>query len=163
MFDKLKSLAGKVGDAVSSTTVLIGDLNGDGKVDEEDARIAAEWAKKTANSIGDEAVRLGKEAIRSDLAKDAAAGAAIGAVVAIPVPVIGPMAGAAIGAGLGVYRIFTKTSQPAPIKNYIPPVPKDFYAELLKLDELRLKKIISDAEFEVQKKKILGTSTYLVL
>jgi hypothetical protein len=45
MFDKLKSLARKAKDAVSSTAVLVGDLNGDGKVDGEDARIAAEWAK----------------------------------------------------------------------------------------------------------------------
>ena len=91
MLDKLKSLAGKAKDTISSMAYQIGDLNGDGKVDEEDARIAAEWAKKTATSIGSETSRLGKEAMRSDLAKDAASGAAIGAVVAVPVPIIGPM------------------------------------------------------------------------
>lgn len=159
MFDKFKSLAGKAKDAVSSTAVRIGDLNRDGKVDEEDARIAAEWAKKTASSIGDEASRLGKEAIRSDLAKDAATGAAIGAVVAIPLPLIGSTVGAAIGAGLGVYKNFTKTSQPAPVIIDHLPIPKDVYAELLKLDDLRKKNIISEVEFEVQKKKIFDTST----
>ena len=158
MLDKLKSLAGKAKDAISSTAVLVGDLNGDGKVDEQDARIAAEWAKKTATSIGDEASRLGKEAMRSDLAKDAASGAAIGAVVAIPVPIIGPMAGAAIGAGLGVYKNFTKTSHPTPtVIDRM--VTKDVHAELLKLDDLRQKNIISEIEFEVQKKKLLDAST----
>ncbi|MBU3945567.1 MAG: hypothetical protein KJ900_08665 [Proteobacteria bacterium] len=58
MFDKLKSLARKAKDTVSSTAVLIGDLNGDGKVDEEDARIAAEWTKKTSNSLCDEVGKL---------------------------------------------------------------------------------------------------------
>jgi hypothetical protein len=157
VFDKLKSIAEKARDAVSSTVVLIGDLNGDGKVDEEDARIAADWTKKAVNSIGDEASRLGKEAIRSDLAKDAASGAVIGAVVSLPIPILGPMAGAAIGAGLGVYKNFTKTSQPAPIIIDNIPLPKDIHAELVKLDDLRQKNIISDVEFETQKKKILAS------
>lgn len=33
--------------------------------------------------------------------------------------------------------------------------PKDFYAELVKLDDLRKKGILSEAEFETQKKKVL--------
>lgn len=157
MLDKLKSLAGKAKDSISSTAVLLGDLNGDGKVDEEDARIAAEWTKITAKSIGDEVGRLGKEAMRSDLAKDAALGSAIGAVVAIPVPIIGSLAGAAIGAGLGVYKNLTKTGQPMP--RVIDRVAtKDVHAELLKLDDLRQKKIISEVEFETQKKKLLDAS-----
>lgn len=159
MLDELKNLAGKAKKTVSATMVIIGDLNGDGKVDEEDGRIAAEWAKKKASSMGNEFSRLGKEAIRSDLAKDAASGAVIGAAVAIPVPVIGPMAGAAIGAGLGVYRNFTKPEQPAPVIIDRGDIPKDIHAELLKLDDLRQKKIISDVEFEAQKKKILEAST----
>jgi hypothetical protein len=159
MFEKLKSLAGKAKDAVASTAVLVGDLNGDGKVDGEDARIAAEWAKKTSTSLGNEASRLGKEAIRSDLAKDAASGAAVGAVVAIPVPIIGPMAGAVVGAGLGVYKNLTKKSQPAPAAINHATVTKDVYAELTKLDDLRQKKIISEVEFDAQKKKILDAST----
>ena len=34
--------------------------------------------------------------------------------------------------------------------------PKDVYAELIKLDDLRKRAIISDSEFESQKKKLLG-------
>ena len=155
--DKLRELGQKAKDAISSAAVFVGDLNGDGKVDEEDARIAAAWAKKTATSIGDEASRLGKEALRSDLAKDAASGAAIGAVIAVPVPVIGPMAGAAIGAGVGVYKNLTKKANPATSAIAESGAKVDIHAELLKLDDLRQKGIISVAEFEAQKKKILDT------
>ncbi|MFH1216673.1 MAG: hypothetical protein V1706_09250 [Pseudomonadota bacterium] len=155
MLSKLKKIAGKTKEIISSTAVLVGDLNGDGKVDEEDARIAAEWAKKTATSISDEASKLGKQAIRSDLTKDAAAGAAIGAAVAIPVPVLGPMAGAAIGAGLGVYKNLTGKGQ----KSHLPEKQVDVHAELLKLHDLLMKNIISEAEYEAQKNKILAART----
>lgn len=158
MFNKLKDFAGKAKDVISSAAVMVGDLNGDGKVDEEDARIATEWAKKTAVSIGEEAGKLGKEAMRSDLAKDAASGAAIGAVVAIPIPVIGPIGGAAVGAGLGVYKNLTKKGQPAPIVIDRMGGQRDIHAELTKLDDLRQKKIISEEEFEAQKKRILDAS-----
>jgi hypothetical protein len=151
MLDKLKNIAEKAKNAVSSTAVIFGDLNGDGKVDLEDAKIAAQWAKKAANAAGDEAIKLGKHAMQSDMVKDAAAGAAVGAVVAIPVPVIGPLAGAAIGAGLGVYKNLTKKESQAKEQ---PEVSKDVYAELLKLDDLRQKGIVTDAEFESQKRKL---------
>lgn len=155
MFDKLKNMASKASDALASTTVMVGDLNGDGKIDEEDGRIAAAWAKKTATAVGDEAARLGKEAVRSDMAKDAAAGAAIGAVVAVPVPVIGPIAGAAIGAGLGVYKNFLKKGQ-NPSQNSDGKGAIDIHSELLKLNDLREKGILTDAEFEDQKTKVLS-------
>lgn len=153
-----RSAAGSAAEMAQSTVVLVGDLNGDGMVDFEDAKIAFAWAKKTGAAAADEAGKLGKEAMRSDLAKDAAAGAAIGAVVAIPVPIIGPMAGAAIGAGLGVYKNFTKTSHPSPTV-IDRKVTKDVHAELLKLDDLRQKNIISELEFEAQKKKLFDAST----
>lgn len=155
MFDKLKKLGEKAKDVASSTAVLVGDLNGDGKVDEEDARIAAEWAKKTAASISDEAGRLGKEAMRSDMAKDAASGAVVGAAVAVPVPIIGPLAGAAIGAGLGVYKNLTKKPSGAPAPSNTA-FPADIHAELLKLDDLRQKGVLTAAEFEAQKFSLLN-------
>ena len=159
MWEKIKSLGEKAKETISSTAVVVGDLNGDGKVDEEDARIAASWIRNTAESIGDEASRLGKEAMRSDLAKDAASGAAIGAVIAVPVPIIGPLAGAAIGAGFGVYKNLTKKNQPSPMGLDHTAAPKDFHTELLKLDDLKQKGILSESEFEIQKKKILNAST----
>lgn len=152
MFDKLKMLKDKAIDSLSSAASLVGDLNGDGKIDEEDMRIAAEWAKQKAVALGDEASRLGKEAVRSDLAKDAASGAAIGAAVAIPVPVVGPIAGAVIGAGLGMYKNMTgKGSSQAAIASK-PERALDVHAELLKLDDLRQRGIITQAEFDAQKR-----------
>jgi len=156
MNEKLKNLAGKIKEAISTTANLIGDLNGDGKVDHEDAKIAAEWAKKCSSAVGDEAAKVGKEALQSEMVRDAAAGAAVGAAIAIPIPVIGPLAGAAIGAGLGVYKnILRKDSNAHQVKEQ-PAVPKDVHAELLKFNELRQKGIITDADFEIQKSKLLG-------
>lgn len=107
--------------------------------------------KEFGKSLGDEAERLGKVAARSDMAKDAATGAAIGAVVSIPIPLIGPIGGAAVGAMFGVYKNITTSQGHAD-----PAEPLDIHAELLKLDDLRQKGIISDAEFADQKKKVLG-------
>lgn len=154
MNEQLKNLVGKIKGTLSATALLVGDLNGDGKVDHEDAKIAADWAKNRASAFGDEAVKLGKEAMRSDMVKDAAAGAAVGAVIAVPVPVIGPIAGAAIGAGLGVYKNIIKKESSTSKDNSAGS--KDVHAELIKLDELRQKGIITETEFESQKKKILG-------
>jgi hypothetical protein len=113
MLDKIKHFAGKAKETISSTVVLVGDFNGDGKVDQDDLRIATEWAKKKASAIGNEASQFGKEAVRTGLAKDVASSAAVGAAVAIPVPVIGPLLGAAIGAGVGVYKNLSKKNQAA--------------------------------------------------
>jgi hypothetical protein len=101
--------AGKVvGKVAKTTAVLVGDLNGDGKVDIEDAKIAAERTKKAAGMIADESVKLGKEVMKSELVKNVAPYAAIGAAIAVPIPIIGPAIGAAIGAGLGLYKDATK-------------------------------------------------------
>jgi hypothetical protein len=159
MWDKLKNLGEKAKEAISTTAVLVGDLNGDGKVDDEDARIATEWAKETATSVGNEASRITKEALNSDMAKDAAGGAAVGAAIALPVPFIGPMAGAAIGAGVGVYKNLTKKDSPAHPSFVETKKQIDFHDELLKLDDLRKKGIISEVEFEIQKKRVLDART----
>ncbi len=109
---KLKSAFSRVANSVSSmantVAMEVGDLNGDGKIDAEDFRIAATKAKEIGAATFNEAARVGKEALKSDMAKDAAAGAVVGAAVAIPVPIIGPIAGAAIGAGMGVYKNISK-------------------------------------------------------
>lgn len=111
-----KSAGGVIVDAARATgrvaqeaAILVGDLNGDGKVDQEDARIAAEKAKTLASATATEAGKLGKEVLQHDMVKDAAAGAAIGAVVAVPIPLVGPAAGAAVGAIAGVIKnVFSK-------------------------------------------------------
>jgi hypothetical protein len=130
----------------------MGDLNGDGKVDEKDARIAADWTKKQAVAFGSEAARLGKEAARSDLAKDAATGAAVGAVIAIPVPLIGPAVGAAIGASAGAYRNLSGKSISSPAT---PPKSQDAHGELLKWQDLREKGVLTEDEFQREKLRVL--------
>jgi hypothetical protein len=155
MLDKIKKAAQQAKDAVATATVLVGDLNGDGKVDQEDARVAADWAKRTASSIGDEAAKLGKETLRSPLVKDVAAGAAVGAAIAIPIPVVGPAAGAVVGAGIGVYTNLTRKGGTSPAPADSRAIQKDIHADLLKLDDLRQKSIITEEEFESQKTKLL--------
>jgi len=86
----------------------ISDLNGDGKIDAEDFKIAAARAKQFSSSAIGEAGKIGKNAMQSDLVKEAAAGALVCAVIAVPVPVIGPVAGAVVGASMGAYKHFTK-------------------------------------------------------
>lgn len=156
MKEKIKSFAEKSKNAVCQAANMLGDLNGDGKIDEEDAKIAADWAKKAAHSAANEVSKLGKEAMKSDMVKDAAAGAVVGAAIAIPAPVIGPLAGGAIGAGLGVYKnIIKKESSQQKVQIE---APVDVHAELVKFDELRQKGIITDVEFEAKKKLLLQDS-----
>jgi hypothetical protein len=152
MLEKLRQAGNAAKDALTKTTVLLTDLNGDGKVDEADARIAAEWTKKQAASLGNEAARLGKEAARSGLAKDAATGAAVGAAIAIPVPVIGPVLGAAIGASIGAYRNLTGKSTSSGVTQA---KSQDSHAELLKLQDLREKSVLTEEEFQREKKRVL--------
>jgi hypothetical protein len=100
----LSQAARATGEAASKAAVLVGDLNDDGKLDEQDAKIAAAKVKKAAATTADEAGGLLKEISKHDMVKDAAAGAAIGAVVAIPIPFVGPAVGAAFGAIGGVVK-----------------------------------------------------------
>jgi hypothetical protein len=102
--EKIAGAARSTGNFVKDAAVFAGDLNRDGKVDQEDARIAAGKAKKLASATAAGAKKLGKEVLKHDMGKDAAAGAAIGAVVAAPIPVVGPVAGAAVGAIAGVIK-----------------------------------------------------------
>ena len=96
--------------------------------------------------------------MKSDLAKDAAKGAAVGAVIAVPVPLIGPAIGGLVGAGFGVYANMTRSKTTMPQSLSPAPVapPKDVYSELLKLDDLLKKGILTQAEFDALKTKVLS-------
>ena len=154
MLEKLKQVGNAAKDVVTKTAIHLGDLNGDGKVDEEDARIASEWAKKQAVALGNEAARIGKEVARSELGKDVTTGAVVGAAIAIPIPVIGPVAGAAIGATFGAYRNLTGKSISS---GSTPEKSEDPHAELLKMQDLREKGILTEDEFQREKTRILGS------
>ena len=82
--------------------MLVGDVNGDSKVDIEDAKIALEKAKQDGTSVADESAKLGKEVMQSELVKDVALYAAIGAAIAVPIQIIGLAIGAAIKHGLWI-------------------------------------------------------------
>lgn len=84
------------GKAAKETAVLVGDLNDDGKLDKEDAKIAVKGTRSMVKAIAGHT-----------MVKDAAAGAAIGALIAIPIPFMGPAFGAAIGAAFGVLKSIT--------------------------------------------------------
>lgn len=100
--------AGKAAALTKRTAALVGDLNGDGKVDDEDLKIAVSKGRKAASVAIKEVGELAKETLKSDLVKDVAAGAAVGAVIAVPVPIVGPATGAVIGGTLAAYKNFTK-------------------------------------------------------
>ena len=101
------------GKSVGKAAARVSDLNKDGKVDHEDAKIATAKAKRITSKVADGAGTLAKKAAKHDMVKDAAAGAAIGAAVAIPVPIVGPAVGAAIGAIVGVAKNLRSATKPA--------------------------------------------------
>ncbi len=94
-------VAGSFGSAAYQS---VGDLNGDGKIDEEDWKIARAAAGKAATGVAREAGELGKAVARHEITKDAAAGAVVGALIAVPIPFVGPALGAAAGATIGLTR-----------------------------------------------------------
>lgn len=157
LFNKAKS---KAGDLVTSAK----DMGPDAGDIKRAADFLVDAASKTATEVG----RLGKDAFKTDMAKDAAAGAAIGAAVAVPIPLVGPIAGAVVGAGLGVYKNIKqgpKTERPVVLPNdtasnvieaeskIVPSVDK--FEELSKLHDLKVKGVLTEDEFAAEKKKVL--------
>lgn len=78
------------GAGVVGTTLL--DLNNDGKIDEEDLRIATERGIAVARQAADEFAS-------SETVKSAGKAGIVVATIAIPVPLIGPAGGFVLGAG----------------------------------------------------------------
>jgi hypothetical protein len=150
MFNIMKDLVENASGAISSTVAAVGDV-----VSGENAHIAADWIVKSTTAIASEAGRLGNEAINSDLARDAGQGAVLGAIIAVPLPIIGPAIGASIGASLGVYKNLTQTQQPLDDLPINPKVQTDFYNEMIQLNDLKQKGIISEEEFITMKQCFL--------
>lgn len=150
MFGKIKYLTDKAKESMTAAADLVGDFTA-----REDVRAAAEEFKKTAVAVGNEAARIGKEAAKSDLAKDAGAGAAVGAVMAVPIPIVGSVIGATAGATLGIYKNLTRNAPSPRASATEQKTQSDVYTEMLKLEDLRQKGIISDDEFSSMKNNIL--------
>ena len=166
MKDRLSQMAFKAGQAASAAARKTADYVQTHKPTEQDLVQAKAMALKAGRAVADETMALGKEVAQSKTFKDAAKGAGVGAVAAIPIPIIGPAVGAVIGAGAGIYLGSRNHPQAQP--QALPPSPpqavlidveaappKDLYAELLKLGELREKGLLTNEEFEVQKQKLL--------
>ena len=167
LFDMASQFGSKAGNALSSAATKASALVQEHKPETQQMEQAKAWVKKAATDTAVEATRLGKEAMKSDLAKDAAKGAAVGALIAVPVPLIGPAIGGLLGAGFGVYANMTRSKTPipqslspapahqAPVIEVVAP-PKDVYSELLKLDDLLKKGILTQAEFDARKATVLS-------
>lgn len=90
--------------AAGSALNIVGDLNGDGRFDSEDVRIAMAAVGRAAAEVGGEAAELGKGVLRHPAVKDAAAGAIVGGVIGSAVPIVGTHLGAVVGAAAVVVR-----------------------------------------------------------
>lgn len=150
-FEGLKSFVqAKTGQASQSINTF---------VDKESTKIAIAKTKGVMAVAADEAKAQGKRIANSEMGRDAATGAAIGAAVAVPIPIIGPIFGALVGAGAGVVINLKKGDS----KNNVTPenhsataVPEiDIYKRLNDLDDLRQKGILTQDEFDLEKRKIL--------
>ena len=168
-FEMASQIGNKAGEVLSAAANKTSTFVQDHRPDDQQMNQAKAWIKKTANETAVEATRMGKEAMGSDMAKDMAKGAAAGAVIAVPVPLIGPAFGAVVGAGLGMYTNMkrSKTDSPPQVLVVAQPQPqvievvaaapaKDVYVELLKLEDLLKKGILTQTEFDVQKVRILA-------
>lgn len=157
--DAAKRASETVMNTSKNVAVTVFDQDGDGKFDQEDVKILTEKATTVSKSLFNKSSEILNEASKSKMAKDAAAGAAVGAVVAIPVPIIGPIAGSVIGAGVGVYKNVTgKGSNETPTEKIEIKKDIDVYAEILKLGDLKEKELITEEEFNEQKKSLLEIS-----
>jgi hypothetical protein len=150
----------KAGDALSTAAVRAAAMTQDHPPDAQAMALAKERLQRMAAATVVEV----KDAMKSDLAKDAAKGAAIGAVVGVPVPVLGPVMGALVGAGVGAYANMTRTKTDAPRPDATVQAPasteaapaKGMYAELIQLDDLLQKGILTQEEFDTQKARVLA-------
>lgn len=121
-------------------------------------------AVKGAKELTVAVAALAKELVESKPFKDAAKGAGAGAVIAVPVPLVGPMLGALIGAGVGVYighrwdgdSTNQNGSSPTVIEVLATPI-QDLGESLRSLNALRAEGLLTDAEFEALKQKLLGS------
>ena len=127
----------------------------------EDTQKTIKSVKHTAGEAYDDAAEVINRANKFGLGKDVLPFALIGAAVAIPIPFVGPFIGGAIGAAIGAWRGSNRHAATTDAMiDVTPRKPKprnqDTVAELIRFGELRVKGLISQAEFEAQKARLLG-------
>jgi hypothetical protein len=100
----IKNAAKSAADAVTKVGESIGDLNGDGVVDEKDKAVAKEQAGKIVDG-GKVVVTKAWDYIKeSQLAKDSAVGAVALGTVAAMLPMVTVPVGIAAGIGIAVVK-----------------------------------------------------------
>ena len=148
---KAASLSADVGQGVASAAgkamTLAGDLNRDGVVDREDAKLLLGHAASALSVAAKGAGAATGSVARAPLTKDVATYAAVGAAIALPLPIVGPAIGAAVGAGLGLWRNLSRHETAAP--------PPDTIAEIERLHALKEKGALTEDEFDTEKHKLL--------
>ncbi len=170
MKNKFTEMAQMASIAVSTAASKTTEFVQAHKPTDEDMEKAKSMALRAGKAVVDEAASIGKEMVESKMFRDAAKGAGVGAVVGVPLPIIGPGIGAIIGAGVGAYvGVKLGNADGPPQLSQTPPrpeqtvievlaaPPRDLHAELLKLDELRQKGLLTNDEFDTQKKKLLSS------
>lgn len=95
-------VASKANKVAQTAITTLTDLNGDGKVDAEDLKIALEKAKAIGSEVAEQTGKLAKGATDHPMVKDAAAGALVGGAIGAVLPVVGTAVGATIGAAFSV-------------------------------------------------------------
>lgn len=150
IFKKIKNEVKYSVEKISETT--------DAFVNHEKTKGVIDWSKNNATVVAEEVSALGKRAIKSEMAKDAATGAGIGAAIAVPIPLVGPAFGAVVGAGIGVIVNLKKNNVNEVVGDsnvHKKHTAEEIADQLIKLDELRQKNILTDDEFQQKKKEIL--------
>ena len=135
------------------------DQDGEGTIGQSDVKLLTEKGVKVGKVAAEKSGEIIKEASKSSLAKYVAVGAAVGAVTGVLLPIVGPITGSVLGAGLGAYIYIKVKGTP----NYSPQGnqadKKDIYSEILKLGDLKENNLITEEEFEKQKKLLLNEKT----
>lgn len=107
--DTIKHAAKSAADAVTKAGESIGDLNGDGVVDEKDKAIAKERAAKLLDSGKEFVSGTWNYVKESQLAKESAVGAVALGTVAAMLPMVTVPVGIAAGIGIAVVKWARRT------------------------------------------------------
>jgi len=130
-------------------------------INREDTQATIQSARAKVGEAYDDAAEVINRANKFGLGKDVLPFALIGAAVAIPIPFVGPFIGGVIGAAIGAWRGSNReAAAPDAMIDVTPRKPKprnqDTVAELIRFGELRDKGLITQAEFDAQKARLLG-------
>lgn len=130
----------------------------------DDTQATIRTAKEKVGAAYDDAAEVINRANKIGLGKDVLPFALIGAALAIPIPIVGPILGGIIGGAIGAWRGSNRAepadpnlidATPTAVRNKPAAKHQDVVAELIRFGELRDKGLITQAEFDAQKARLL--------